>query len=203
MAQSVERLTWAQVMISRFMGWSPASGPVLTAQSLDPAPDSVSAPPPLTLCLTLSLKTKSMLKNINSFSFCSTFRRVSKFIIVLQTFFSNPMAHLAFLSAPCYVPCAPVGPPVSQGFRSSPVRVLISALFAFSCGTRSAPALLPSGLVSVSHSSVRQPSAVCHTAEEQLGALWRAGVFQGGLLFRVMGLGCSAFFRGSQRAVSR
>lgn len=32
------------------------------------------------------------------------------------------------------------GPPVSQGFRSSPVRVPISALFTFSCRTRSAPA---------------------------------------------------------------
>ena len=36
-------------------------------------------------------------------------------MIVLQTFFSNPMAHLAFLSAPCYVPCAPVGPPCLTG----------------------------------------------------------------------------------------
>ena len=59
-AQSVERLTSTQVMISWFVGLSPASGSVLTARSLEPASDSVcpslSAPPLLTL--SLSLKTK-------------------------------------------------------------------------------------------------------------------------------------------------
>ena len=45
-AQSVERLTSAQVMISRSVSSSPASGSVLTAQSLEPVPDSVS----LSLC---------------------------------------------------------------------------------------------------------------------------------------------------------
>ena len=58
MAQSVERPTSAQVMISRFVGSSPVSGSVLTARSLEPASDSVSpslsAPPPLTLCVSLS-----------------------------------------------------------------------------------------------------------------------------------------------------
>ena len=48
MAQSVERPISAQVMISRFVGSSPASGSVLTAQGLDPASDSVS--PSLSLC---------------------------------------------------------------------------------------------------------------------------------------------------------
>ena len=61
-AQSVERLTLAQVMISPFVSSSPASGSVLTAQSLEPASDSVypsiSAPLPLTLSLSLSLKNK-------------------------------------------------------------------------------------------------------------------------------------------------
>ena len=51
MAQSVKRLTLAQVMISRFVSSSPASGSVLTAQSLEPASDSVSPsvsdPPPI------------------------------------------------------------------------------------------------------------------------------------------------------------
>ena len=51
-------LTSVQVMISRFMSSSPASGPVLAAQSLEPDLDSVSpslsAPPPLTLCFCLS-----------------------------------------------------------------------------------------------------------------------------------------------------
>ena len=64
-AQSVEleRPTSAQVMISRFVGSSPASGSVLMAQSPEPASDSVSrslsAPPPLVLCLSLSLCLKN------------------------------------------------------------------------------------------------------------------------------------------------
>ena len=41
-AQSLKRLTSAQVMISQFVSSSPASGSVLTAQSLEPALDSVS-----------------------------------------------------------------------------------------------------------------------------------------------------------------
>ena len=41
-AKLVERLTSAQVMISWFMGQSPALGSVLTAQSLEPTWDSVS-----------------------------------------------------------------------------------------------------------------------------------------------------------------
>ena len=57
-AQSVQCLTLSQVMISWFVGSSSASGSVLTAQSLEPASNSVSpslsAPPPLTLCLCLS-----------------------------------------------------------------------------------------------------------------------------------------------------
>ena len=60
MAQSVKLLTRAQVMISRFVSSSPEAGSVLTAQSLEPASDSVSpslsAHPPLVLCLSLSLK---------------------------------------------------------------------------------------------------------------------------------------------------
>ena len=42
MAQLVKCPTSAQVMISPFMSLSPASGSVLTAQSLEPALDSVS-----------------------------------------------------------------------------------------------------------------------------------------------------------------
>ena len=56
-AQLVKRLTWAQVMILRFVSSSPASGSVPTARSLEPASDSVSpslsAPPPLALSLSL------------------------------------------------------------------------------------------------------------------------------------------------------
>ena len=59
MAQFIEHQTLAQVMISRIVGLSPVSGSELSAQSLEPALDSVSpslsAPPPLALCLSLSL----------------------------------------------------------------------------------------------------------------------------------------------------
>ena len=60
MAQLVGRLTLAQVMILWFLSWSPAWGSVLTAQSLEPALESVSpslsAPSPLMICLSLSQK---------------------------------------------------------------------------------------------------------------------------------------------------
>ena len=59
-AWSVKRPTSAQVMISPFGSSSRTWGPALTAQSLEPAWDSVSpslsAPPPLALCLSLSQK---------------------------------------------------------------------------------------------------------------------------------------------------
>ena len=58
-AQSVECLTYAQVMISLSMSSGPALGSVLTAWSLEPVSDSVSPSlspsPPLMLCLSLSL----------------------------------------------------------------------------------------------------------------------------------------------------
>ena len=67
MAQSVERPTSAQVMISWFMGSSPALGSVLTTQSLEPASDSVSpslsAPPLLALTLSLSLSLSKVNKH--------------------------------------------------------------------------------------------------------------------------------------------
>ena len=59
-AQSVKRPTSAQVMISGSVSSSPALGSVLMAQSLEPVSDSLcpslSAPPPLTLCLRLKNK---------------------------------------------------------------------------------------------------------------------------------------------------
>ena len=48
-AQPVKRPTSAQVIISRSVSSSPASGSVLTGQSLEPASDSVS------VCLSVSL----------------------------------------------------------------------------------------------------------------------------------------------------
>ena len=56
-AQSVKGPTSAQVMISQLMGLSPVSGSVLTAQSLEPALDSVS--PSLSLCPLLHLHSVS------------------------------------------------------------------------------------------------------------------------------------------------
>ena len=59
MAQSVEHLTSAQVMILQSVSLSLASGSVLIAQSLEPALDSVSpslsAPPLLARSLSLSV----------------------------------------------------------------------------------------------------------------------------------------------------
>ena len=60
-AQSVGRPTSAQVKILRSVSWSPTSGSVLTAQSLEPVSDSVSPslsdPPPFMLCLCLKNET--------------------------------------------------------------------------------------------------------------------------------------------------
>ena len=68
MAQLVEHPTSAQIMISRFMSSSSASGSVLTAQSLEAALDSasppLSAPPLLMLCLSLSLPKINIFKKI-------------------------------------------------------------------------------------------------------------------------------------------
>ena len=62
MAQSVKHLTSAQVMILWFMSSSPASGSVLTAQSLDPALDSGS---PSSLPLPCTCSVSPLLSNIN------------------------------------------------------------------------------------------------------------------------------------------
>ena len=67
MAQLVDCPTLAQVMISHFVGSSPESGSVLTAQSLEPASDSVSssllAPALLIHILSLSLSKTNVKKN--------------------------------------------------------------------------------------------------------------------------------------------
>ena len=59
-AQLVKRPTLAQIMIFQFVSLSPASGSVLTAQSLEPASDSESPSLStlllLVLCLSLPLK---------------------------------------------------------------------------------------------------------------------------------------------------
>ena len=63
-AQLVKHPTLAQVMISQFMGSSPMSGSVLTAQSLEPASNSVSpsVSAPSLLMLSLSLSKINKLK---------------------------------------------------------------------------------------------------------------------------------------------
>ena len=62
MAQLVKHLTLVQVMISQSVSLSPVLGSVLTAQSLEPASDSVSISlcpsPACALSLSLSLKYK-------------------------------------------------------------------------------------------------------------------------------------------------
>ena len=74
-SQLVKCPTLAQVMIPRFLDLSSTSGSVLTAQSLEPASDSVSsslfAPPPLVLCLSKINKCKKKI----FLNFFNTFRR--------------------------------------------------------------------------------------------------------------------------------
>ena len=69
MAQLVKHLTLAQVIISWFVGLSPALGFVLTAQSQEPAlgsmSPSLSAPPLFMLCLCLSKINKNVKKKEN------------------------------------------------------------------------------------------------------------------------------------------
>ena len=65
MAQSVKPPTSAQVMISRSVSSSPASGSGLMAQSLEPASDSVSpslSAPPRSCSVSLCLRNKQTLK---------------------------------------------------------------------------------------------------------------------------------------------
>ena len=64
-AQLVKHPTSAQVMIWRFVGWSPMSGSVPTARSLEPASDSVSPSLSAPSLLTLSLPVSTMnVKNV-------------------------------------------------------------------------------------------------------------------------------------------
>ena len=79
MTQSVKRPTLAQVMISQFVGLSSASGCVLTAQSLEPAWDSLSPSltriPSLSLPLSLSL---CLFQKINIKIFFSNIKYINK-----------------------------------------------------------------------------------------------------------------------------
>ena len=66
MAQSVERLTSAQVMMSWFLSSNPKSGSVLTAQSLEP----VSASPTHALSLSQKQLKTNVIKNLKSRGAC-------------------------------------------------------------------------------------------------------------------------------------
>ena len=90
MAQSVEPLISAQIMISQFMGLSPVLGSVLTAQSLEPASDSVSLsdPPMCTFCLSLFLKNKQQQQQQNKIGSYSIVRIVWR--SVLHSLFRYP-----------------------------------------------------------------------------------------------------------------
>ena len=62
MTQLVKRPFWTQVMISWFVGFSPASGSVLTGQSLEPSLDSAVS---LSLSLPLPHSYSAPLSKIN------------------------------------------------------------------------------------------------------------------------------------------
>ena len=92
MVQSVKRLTSAQVMISQLMSSNPSSGSVLTALSLEPASDfvspSLSAPPPLALCLSLCVKSKNIR---GAWVAQSVGRRTSAQVMISQFMGSSPV----------------------------------------------------------------------------------------------------------------
>ena len=97
MAQSVECPTSAQVMISQSVSSSPASGSVLTAQSLEPASDSVSPslcdPPPFMLCLSLSQKTKYTFKKIK--------KKISAYAKAFNVCFNVLLSRLGHVISTC------------------------------------------------------------------------------------------------------
>ena len=122
---SVERPTSAQVTISQFVSSSPASGSVLTAQSLEPASDSVSpslsTPPLLTFCLSLSQK----LMSIKIFlKYCITI-----FCILITTFLAPtriPMGKcLTYL---ILVLALPAGLPLKAGVSFGQMAILWAPL---------------------------------------------------------------------------
>ena len=83
-AQSVKRLTLAQVMISRIMSSSPTSGSVLTAPSLESASDSVSLSlcPSLARALSLSLSLSRMNKILKKNSMMPTLAIPSRILVL-------------------------------------------------------------------------------------------------------------------------
>ena len=97
MTQSVRLPTSVQVIMSRFMSSSLITGSVLTAQTLEPALDSVSpslsALPPLPLCLSLSLSlskiNKHLRKNTNKMPPNESYFVTFVFVCLLWVLFSS------------------------------------------------------------------------------------------------------------------
>ena len=93
LAQSVKCPTSGEVMISQFVSSSPASGSVLTAQSLEPASDSVSlslslCPSPahtLSLFLSLSLSLYLSLSKTNIKKNCFNYIDQSQHLVYLTS----------------------------------------------------------------------------------------------------------------------
>ena len=109
-AQSVERLTSAQVMISRSVSSSPASGSVLTAQSLEPAWDSVSPSLSLPLPRSRSLSVSKINKHWGAWVAHSVKCPTSSQVMISQLVGSSP-ASGSVLTAQSLEPASDSGSP--------------------------------------------------------------------------------------------
>ena len=120
MAQSVKCLPSAQVMISQSVSLSPTSGSVLTAQSLEPALDSVSS---LSLCPSpahaLSLSVSKINKNIKKNFFNVPLDSIGQMWRLRQFLVSNKLPDAAGVTttlgeAGAATSPSPSGPPPPQ-----------------------------------------------------------------------------------------
>ena len=96
MAQSVNRLTSAHVVISRFVSWSPTSGSVLTAQKQASHSVFPSLPDPAPLILSLSLKNKINIKKkkvVRGFG-------IEAEVTTVSSLWMGTVSHLPVISAP-------------------------------------------------------------------------------------------------------
>ena len=120
MAQSVQRPTSAQVMISQSVSSSPTSGSVLTARSLEPALDSVSpslsAPPPLALYFSLSKINKTW----GSWVAQSAKRRTSAQVMISQFMSSRPASGSVLTARSLEPALDSVSPSLSLSLSPSP-----------------------------------------------------------------------------------
>ena len=93
MAQSVKHVTLAQVMGTQSMSWSPELSSVLTAQSLEPALDSVSAslsvPPLLSLSHSLLSSANNLKKCIFKIRLIMLFKFISSLLFKISAWSIN------------------------------------------------------------------------------------------------------------------